>query len=200
MYLKKIPWINKVTCLKTKKIVVNSVYCQPIWKGIHILFPVLCNSDKACFWCKVMDNMFVSICFQIVLVHSNFSLCNRTLFSLQWMVTRFDSCQYTNSVLKYSPPQQSSNSVKIFGHNLIITLSEHPKLQHNKHNQWQGHVTLKRGKTKTGKPTATVQCAKKVMSDSPGLVDFAIRLVIFVLSLPNGQVLFLGEIQITEGL
>ena len=42
--------------------------------------------------------------------------------------------------------------------------------------------------------------AKKVVSESPGLVDFAIRLVIFVLNLPDGQVLFLGEIQITEGL
>ena len=38
------------------------------------------------------------------------------------------------------------------------------------------------------------------MSDSPGLVDFAIRLMMFVLNLPDGQVLFFGEIQITEGL
>ena len=38
------------------------------------------------------------------------------------------------------------------------------------------------------------------MSDSLWLVDFAIALVIFVLNLPNGQVLFFGEIQITEGL
>ena len=37
------------------------------------------------------------------------------------------------------------------------------------------------------------------MSDSPGLVDFAIGLVIFVLNLPDGKVLFFGEIQITEG-
>ena len=44
------------------------------------------------------------------------------------------------------------------------------------------------------------QCAKKVMSDSPGLVDFAFGLVIFVLNLPDGQVLFFWEIQITEGL
>ena len=44
-----------------------------------------------------------------------------------------------------------------------------------------------------------VQRAKKVMSDSPGLVDFAIGLVIFVLNLPHGKVLFFGEIQITEG-
>ena len=41
------------------------------------------------------------------------------------------------------------------------------------------------------------QRAKKVMSDSPGLVDFAIGLVIFVLDLPNGQVLFFREIQLT---
>ena len=44
------------------------------------------------------------------------------------------------------------------------------------------------------------KCAKKAMSDSPGLVDFAIGLVIFVLNLPDGQVLFFWEIQITEGL
>ena len=44
------------------------------------------------------------------------------------------------------------------------------------------------------------QHAKKVVSDSLGLVDFAIGLVIFVLNLPDGQVLFFGEIQITEGL
>ena len=44
-----------------------------------------------------------------------------------------------------------------------------------------------------------MQRAKKVVSNSPGLVDFAIGLVFFVLNLPEGQV-FLGEIQITEGL
>ena len=36
------------------------------------------------------------------------------------------------------------------------------------------------------------QRAKKVVSDILGLVDFAIGLVIFVLHLPDGQVLFLG--------
>ena len=47
----------------------------------------------------------------------------------------------------------------------------------------------------------TQQRAKKVVSDSPGQVDFAsIRLVIFVLNLPDRHVLFGGEIQITEGL
>ena len=38
----------------------------------------------------------------------------------------------------------------------------------------------------------TLQRAKKVVSDSPGLVGFSIGLVIFVLNLPNGQVVFLG--------
>ena len=37
------------------------------------------------------------------------------------------------------------------------------------------------------------QRAKKVMSDSQGLVDFAIVLVIFALNLPDGQVLFFGK-------
>ena len=46
----------------------------------------------------------------------------------------------------------------------------------------------------------TQQRAKKVGCDSPGQVDFAIGLVIFVLNLPDRQVLFLGKIQITEGL
>ena len=44
------------------------------------------------------------------------------------------------------------------------------------------------------------QLAKKVVSDSLGLEDFAIGLVIFVHNLPDGQVLFYGEMQITEGL
>ena len=47
----------------------------------------------------------------------------------------------------------------------------------------------------------TQQRAKKVVFDSPGQVDFAsIRLVIFVLNLPDMQVLFWGGIQTTEGL
>ena len=43
------------------------------------------------------------------------------------------------------------------------------------------------------------QRAKKVVFDSPRIVDFAIGLVTFVLNLPHGQVLFFREIQITEG-
>ena len=38
-----------------------------------------------------------------------------------------------------------------------------------------------------------VQRVKKVVSDSPGLVDFAIWLVNSVFNLPNGQVMFLEE-------
>ena len=37
------------------------------------------------------------------------------------------------------------------------------------------------------------QRAKKVVSDSPGLVDFAIGLVKSVFNLPNGQVMFFEE-------
>ena len=43
------------------------------------------------------------------------------------------------------------------------------------------------------------QRAKKVVSDSPGLVDFAIGLVNSVFNLPDGQVKSCG-IQITEEL
>ena len=37
------------------------------------------------------------------------------------------------------------------------------------------------------------QDAKKVMSDSLGLVDFVMGLVIFVLNLPDGQVFVFGN-------
>ena len=40
------------------------------------------------------------------------------------------------------------------------------------------------------KPLSQDQHAKKVVSDSPGLVDFAIGLVKFVLNLPDGLVNF----------
>ena len=48
--------------------------------------------------------------------------------------------------------------------------------------------------------TLLSQCARKVVSDSLEIVNFAIGLAIFVLNLRNGLVLFFGEIQITEGL
>ena len=44
-----------------------------------------------------------------------------------------------------------------------------------------------------------MQPVKKVMSDSQGLVDFAIRLMIFVLSLPDVQVLsFWGKFNLQK--
>ena len=45
-----------------------------------------------------------------------------------------------------------------------------------------------------------IQCAKKVVSDSLGLVDFAIGLVNSVLNFPDGHVVFFVGIQITEEL
>ena len=44
------------------------------------------------------------------------------------------------------------------------------------------------------------QRAKKVVSDSPGLVDFVIGLVNSVFNLPDGQVMFFWGIRITEEL
>ena len=40
-----------------------------------------------------------------------------------------------------------------------------------------------------------IQRAKKVVADSPGLVDFAIRLVNSVFNLPDGQVMFYEEFE-----
>ena len=40
-----------------------------------------------------------------------------------------------------------------------------------------------------------MQQAKKVVSDSPGLVDFAIGLVNSVINLPHGQVMFFEEFE-----
>ena len=42
---------------------------------------------------------------------------------------------------------------------------------------------------------ALLQRAKKVLSDSPGLVDFAIGLVNSVFNLPDGQVMFYEEFE-----
>ena len=42
------------------------------------------------------------------------------------------------------------------------------------------------------------QRAKKVVSDSPEQVDFAIGLVIFVLNFPDGQVLFFGKFKLQK--
>ena len=49
-------------------------------------------------------------------------------------------------------------------------------------------------------PVFPCQHPKKVVSDSLELVNFAIGPVIFVLNLPDRQVLCFGEIKITEGL
>ena len=43
--------------------------------------------------------------------------------------------------------------------------------------------------------TSLSQRAKKVLSDSPGLVDFAIGLVNSVCNLPDGQVMFYEEFE-----
>ena len=43
-----------------------------------------------------------------------------------------------------------------------------------------------------------VQRAKKVVFDSPRVVDFSIGLVIFVLNLPDGQVLFFGKFKLQK--
>ena len=42
------------------------------------------------------------------------------------------------------------------------------------------------------------RCAKKVVSDSPGLVDFAIGLVNSVINLPDGQVNFFEEFKLQK--
>ena len=44
-------------------------------------------------------------------------------------------------------------------------------------------------------PTCPIQCAKKLVSDSPGLVDFAIGLVNSVYNLSDGQVMFFEEFE-----
>ena len=71
---------------------------------------------------------------------------------------------------------------------------KHMKTEHNKKNR--------KCYQNKGSKVQYVRTAVNTLfvSDSPGLLDFAIRLVIFVLNLPHGQVLFFGEIQITEGL
>ena len=54
------------------------------------------------------------------------------------------------------------------------------------------HLFLKDGE-QPGELVLKGQCAKKVASDSPGLVDFAIGLGNSVVNLPDGQVIFLNS-------
>ena len=42
------------------------------------------------------------------------------------------------------------------------------------------------------------QCAKRVVSDTPGLVDFAISLLNSVLNLPDGQVKYFEEFNLQK--
>ena len=50
-------------------------------------------------------------------------------------------------------------------------------------------------KTLPSEKKREIQRAKKVVSDSPGLVDFAIGLVNSVFNLPDGQVMFYEEFE-----
>ena len=55
-------------------------------------------------------------------------------------------------------------------------------------------IGLLRGEVHRGKLCKSIKlCATRVMSDSPWLVDFAIRLVNSVLNLLDRQLKFLGE-------
>ena len=65
------------------------------------------------------------------------------------------------------------------------------KNQSDPHNLWDTWVDLL---------VCWVQRAKNVVSGSPGLVDLAVGLVNSVINLPDGQVNFWAEIQITEEL
>ena len=56
-------------------------------------------------------------------------------------------------------------------------------------------LALKRIKSMVVEEQSLTQSAKKVVSDSPGLVDFAIGLVNSVFNLPDGQVMFFEELE-----
>ena len=60
---------------------------------------------------------------------------------------------------------------------------------------WNNTKHLKMKNESTAFALQTAQYAKKVVSDSPGLVDFAIRLVNSLFNLPNRQVMFFEEFE-----
>ena len=62
------------------------------------------------------------------------------------------------------------------------------KTKKNKSKFWLVHLPKKQKKKR----------AKKFVSDRQGQVDFAIRLVVFVLNLPNGQVLFFWKFKLQK--
>ena len=103
----------------------------------------------------------------------------------------------------------SLNGVCMFASNqdvsLLNTVTDDAKVVWKVFNEKWAFITFVLNATKVNKKSEVMpiahqaQCAKKVMCHSPGLVDCAVELVIFVLNLPDGQVLFFVEIQITEG-
>ena len=65
--------------------------------------------------------------------------------------------------------------------------------------KWTTHIRQMHNKIgKKGKCMKTLQRAKKVVSDSLGLVDFAIGLVNSVINLPDEQVMFFEEFKLMK--
>ena len=80
---------------------------------------------------------------------------------------------------------RSGNFVGVFLARLHVTYLM-PKLWDTTPPRWRPEVSEKQ---------KALQRAKKVVSDSPGLEDFAIGLVNSVFNLPDGQVMFYEEFE-----
>ena len=63
---------------------------------------------------------------------------------------------------------------------------------------WEGRGGGGRGLGKQRRYIMANQCAKKVVSNGTGLLDFSIGLVKSVFNSPDGQVKFLGEFKLQK--
>ena len=101
------------------------------------------------------------------------------------MDTLFDSCQFTITWMSRRMSTIKLNTDCIYlGHLQTAT-----KLYSNR-------VTSDKKRIHT--PPLSPQRAKKVVSDSPGLVDFAIGLLNSVINLPNRQVKFFEKFKLQK--
>ena len=85
-------------------------------------------------------------------------------------------------------PQSALNKWAKNWYNALWTFHAHFLLKQSHNDQWQKAVIQMEWS----------QCAKKVVSDSPGLVDFAIRLMNSVLNLPDEKVMFFEEFKLQK--
>lgn len=104
--------------------------------------------------------------------------CEQSLFLLSWVKKRkVDSVWIVSSPWGHCSPNFQTRQV-VFYCKTVFSIASIP---------FTHKVMVKTEPTVAGTQLLGLQCAKKVVSNSPRLVDFTIRLVYSIFNLPYGQ-------------